>query len=125
MKHLALILSLIGIAGLGSPLSLHAQGKGRGSGQERGGDSIPAQYRPPAGMCRIWITGVPANQQSAPTDCASAVRNRPPNGRVIFGPELPRKNNVPPTPQSDTTRRRGEPPPQLPRPTKRIPPPGI
>ena len=73
-------------------------------------------------MCRIWITGVPANQQSAPTDCASAVRNRPPNGRVIFGPELPKKNTAP-APKPDTTRRRGEPPPQIPLPTKRIPPP--
>lgn len=41
--------------------------------------------RPPAGMCRIWLENVPAAQQPAPTDCASAVRNRPENGRVIFG----------------------------------------
>jgi len=40
---------------------------------------------PPAGMCRIWIEGVPAGQQPAPTDCASAVKNRPSNGRVLFG----------------------------------------
>ena len=119
MRHLAVVLSLVGIATLGTPLTLHAQGKGQG----RGNDSIPAQYRPPAGMCRTWITGVPANQQSAPTDCASAIRNRPPNGRVIFGPELPRKNN--PAPQPDTTQRRGEPPPALPKPTKRIPPPEL
>jgi hypothetical protein len=36
-------------------------------------------------MCRIWITGVPAGQQPAPTDCPSAVRNRPANGKVLFG----------------------------------------
>ncbi len=36
-------------------------------------------------MCRIWLDGVPAAQQPAPTDCASAVRNRPAKGRVIFG----------------------------------------
>jgi hypothetical protein len=36
-------------------------------------------------MCRIWIEGVPANQQPAPTDCVTAVRNRPVNGTVIFG----------------------------------------
>jgi hypothetical protein len=53
--------------------------------QERRPDSIPAAYKPPAGMCRIWVDGVPANRQPAPTDCASAVKNRPANGRVIFG----------------------------------------
>jgi hypothetical protein len=36
-------------------------------------------------MCRIWLDDVPAAQQPAPTDCASAVRNRPAKGRVIFG----------------------------------------
>jgi hypothetical protein len=36
-------------------------------------------------MCRIWLNDVPAAQQPAPTDCASAVRNRPAKGRVIFG----------------------------------------
>ena len=48
-------------------------------------DSIPAAYRPPAGMCRVWIDGVPSDKQSAPTDCATAARNRPSNGRVIYG----------------------------------------
>src|SRR3954469_25359121 len=33
---------------------------------------IPPAFYPPAGMCRIWINEVPAGQQSAPTDCASA-----------------------------------------------------
>jgi len=46
---------------------------------------VPAAYRPPAGMCRIWIGGVPPGQQAAPTDCVTAVRNRPANGFVIFG----------------------------------------
>jgi hypothetical protein len=36
-------------------------------------------------MCRIWLDGVPAGQQPAPTDCATAVRSRPANGRVLFG----------------------------------------
>ena len=47
--------------------------------------TIPPAYRPPSGMCRIWIEGVPPNQQPAPTDCVTAVRNRPVNGHVIFG----------------------------------------
>jgi hypothetical protein len=36
-------------------------------------------------MCRIWLDDVPPAQQPAPTDCATAVRNRPAKGRVIFG----------------------------------------
>ena len=46
---------------------------------------VPPAFYPPAGMCRIWINQVPATQQPAPTDCASAVRNRPANGKVLFG----------------------------------------
>ena len=57
---------------------------------------VPPAYRPPAGMCRIWIEGVPANQQPAPTDCVTAVRNRPVNGKVIFGDESPKRGNEKP-----------------------------
>ncbi|WP_158514878.1 hypothetical protein [Gemmatimonas phototrophica] len=46
---------------------------------------VPREYLPPAGMCRVWVDGVPAQQQPAPTDCASAVRNKPSNGRVVYG----------------------------------------
>lgn len=48
---------------------------------------VPASFTPPAGMCRLWIDGVPASQQPAPTDCASAIRNRPTNAAVVFGPQ--------------------------------------
>jgi hypothetical protein len=61
---------------------------------QKGGDDVPKEYRPPAGMCRIWLDKVPPKQQPAPTDCPTAVRNRPPNGRVLFGDdyvENPRK----------------------------------
>jgi hypothetical protein len=47
-------------------------------------EEIPESHLPPKGMCRIWIDNVPPAQQPAPTDCASAIKNRPPNGRVIF-----------------------------------------
>jgi len=58
--------------------------------QGRGEQIVPPGFFPPAGMCRIWINGVPAGQQPAPTDCASAVRNRPANARVLFGDEPPK-----------------------------------
>ena len=46
---------------------------------------VPDAYRPPPGMCRIWIDGVPPDRQPAPTDCATAVRRRPANAHVVFG----------------------------------------
>ena len=51
---------------------------------------VPPGFFPPAGMCRIWVNDVPAAQQPAPTDCASAVRNRPTNGKVLFGDDPPK-----------------------------------
>lgn len=76
------LLVLAGAVALGSGAAspLAAQEK-----QGRGQDPIPAAYKPPAGMCRIWVDGVPPSQQPAPTDCPTAVKNRPDNGRVIFG----------------------------------------
>ena len=120
MKRFTLVLSLTALAALGSPLSpLEAQGRGqgRGQGEQQQGerDSIPERYRPPAGMCRIWLKNVPPGQQPAPTDCASAVRNRPSNGRVIFGPQLPKSKTAPPPEKQP---QRTEPPV----PSRRIPP---
>jgi len=56
--------------------------------------AVPRTHMPPPGMCRIWLDNVPATQQPAPTDCASAVRNQPRNGRVIFNDE-PRNPRLP------------------------------
>ncbi len=53
-------------------------------------DDIPESYRPPAGLCRVWLDNVPPAQQPAPTDCSSAIKNRPSNGRVIFPEDVPR-----------------------------------
>ncbi|MEO8879884.1 MAG: hypothetical protein ABI446_05760 [Gemmatimonadaceae bacterium] len=50
--------------------------------------SVPESHRPPAGMCRIWIDGVPPAHQPAPTDCATAIRKRPMNARVVFGSDV-------------------------------------
>jgi len=74
--------------------------------QSNGEQIVPLAFYPPAGMCRIWINQVPAGQQPAPTDCASAVRNRPANGKVLFGDQPPKgkktkteKGNSSPTDQ--------------------------
>jgi hypothetical protein len=64
---------------------------------------IPPAFYPPAGMCRIWINEVPAGQQSAPTDCASAVRNRPANGKVLFGDDPPKGKKGKPQKKSSPT----------------------
>ncbi|MFI5231765.1 MAG: hypothetical protein ACHQSE_04565 [Gemmatimonadales bacterium] len=59
--------------------------------QERGGKDtkpagkVPESAQPPAGLCRVWLENVPASQQPAPTDCATAIKNRPNNARVVFG----------------------------------------
>ena len=53
--------------------------------RDRGPDHVPPGHRPPPGMCRIWIDGVAPGQQPEPTDCATAVRERPAGARVIFG----------------------------------------
>jgi hypothetical protein len=50
-------------------------------------EKIPPGQLPPAGMCRIWIDGVPPGQQPAPTDCQTAVATKPANARVIWGNE--------------------------------------
>ena len=70
---------------------LAAQGRGRAS------DTIPKTHLPPAGMCRIWLPNVPPAKQAAPTDCATAVRNRPANARVVFGDSMSRSGKAPPT----------------------------
>lgn len=62
-------------------------------------NDVPREYRPPRGMCRIWIDGVPARQQPAPTDCPTAVRNKPRNGRVIFGEEAAGNDRKEPEPK--------------------------
>jgi len=64
---------------------------------------VPASHMPPSGMCRIWIENVPPAQQPAPTDCASAIKNRPSNGRVIFSEDGDRRNE-----KGDSARGAGE-----------------
>jgi hypothetical protein len=72
MKHFAILLAGFAL----SAATLNAQASS---------NSVPESHRPPPGMCRIWIDGVPATHQPAPTDCATAIRKRPLNARVVFG----------------------------------------
>src|SRR5215207_5738704 len=55
-------------------------------GSRRRSASIPPGQMPPAGMCRIWIDGVPPGRQPRATDCATARRNAPSNSRIVYGP---------------------------------------
>jgi len=84
----------IGLVALAAPGAASAQGASRAQArpQEKAGE-IPVNERPPAGMCRIWLENVPAAQQPAPTDCATAVRNRPAKGRVVFGDDYVKAKN--------------------------------
>jgi hypothetical protein len=88
----ALPLVLVALAASGA----HAQGRSTPPEKERDKE-IPAAARPPAGMCRVWLDDVPAAQQPAPTDCATAVKNRPAKGRVIFGDDYVKKGRQPDT----------------------------
>ena len=79
MRSISVMLSLVAVVAATAPAD--AQGRGRGQNEK----DLPPGHRPPAGMCRIWIDGVPAGRQPAPTDCPTAIKRRPANGRVIFG----------------------------------------
>ncbi len=55
--------------------------------QSRNDDGIPNGHRPPPGMCRVWVDGVPPGRQAPATDCATARRRASGmrNARVIHG----------------------------------------
>jgi hypothetical protein len=103
-------LAAIGLALLCTAASAGAQQAPAGK------DEIPEAYKPPKGMCRIWLKDVPPQQQPAPTDCAAAVKNVPPNGRVVFGDTEEKKDKPKPAPvdAKGFTGKRG-PPPILPK----------
>src|SRR4029079_2049492 len=79
MKASSVILTGLTAAVLGTATTAESQGRGRGN------QGVPKRPRPPAGMCRIWIDGVPPGHQPAPTDCETAVRNQPRNSQIIWG----------------------------------------
>ena len=75
---------LVFAAGVAGSASLHAQARPQPQDPK---PSVPRTHIPPPGMCRIWLDNVPPAQQPAPTDCASAARNLPRNGRLIYSDE--------------------------------------
>jgi hypothetical protein len=81
MTRLSIIIAAAGFLAVAAPL----RAEGAVQGAEKMRSEFPKVQRPPAGMCRIWLDGVPPGQQPAPTDCATAIRHRPPKGRVVFG----------------------------------------
>lgn len=78
---------LLGALGPVAPLAAQASGAQAGGTRAAADSAIPREFLPPEDMCRIWLDGVPPSQQPAPTECSIAVRNKPPNGRVIYGPK--------------------------------------
>ena len=94
MKSLARVLTVGFIVATAAPV-MAQQSSSKDSSKKSA--PIPADARPPKGMCRIWIDGVPAAQQPAATDCPTAVRNRPANGRVIFGDDYPDSTKATPS----------------------------
>ena len=67
-----------------SPLVRPAGAQDRGR-DEKAAPAVPTSSLPPAGLCRVWLRDVPAGQQPAPTDCASAIRKAPSSATVLFG----------------------------------------
>jgi hypothetical protein len=94
-------------------LALMALAPSQGSSQatkpktEEKGAPVPKAYLPPPGMCRVWVENVPAARQPAPTDCATAIRNRPPNARVLFpAGRSGEPKALAPRSKADTTKRK-------------------
>lgn len=111
MNRVFVVAALIGVTAV---LPLEAQGRaqgqnrnqtqsrGQGQSQDRNGTqtmdrngsqaqgrgpvAVPPGHWPSAGRCRVWIDGVAPGRQPRETDCATARRTVPPNGRVLEGP---------------------------------------
>jgi len=87
MKQLIVVATFGFLSATAAPM-MAQQGQTKDSAKKSYAAAVPADARPPKGMCRIWIDGVPAAQQPAATDCPTAVKNRPANARVIFGDDF-------------------------------------
>ncbi len=113
--NLRVTTSFAALALLAAPLALRAQAPDPPRPTRQPAPSIPAGMTPPAGKCRIWMDDLPATQQPAPTDCQTALRQKPPNGTVIFGPAAERREpsrfSQPPQRRPDSTHGRATPRP--------------
>ena len=90
-----LVRSLALLLAVGAPSLLAAQVRGVSvtapaapAGARAATPAVPVHLLPPAGKCRVWMEEVPATQQPAPTDCATALRLKPANAVVLYGPPL-------------------------------------
>ena len=109
-----MVRSLVWIVALGSLAAAPAAHAQRPKQDNKPANS-QSQGVPPK-MCRVWLDGVPADRQPAPTDCATAMRNRPPNARIIFGKDSkdsdertsPRRSGVDSTKPDDNRKGRPE-----------------
>ena len=77
------VLCLAGSLASLAALPLGAQEKS--TREPKAASNVPQSAQPPAGLCRVWLENVPVGQQPAPTDCATAIKNRPNNARIVFG----------------------------------------
>src|SRR5688500_20273577 len=68
-----------------APIQDRAQSQSRGPVAARGPVAVPPGHWPSAGRCRVWIDGVAPGRQPRETDCLTARRTVPPNGRVLEG----------------------------------------
>ena len=94
--------TLISVVALGTLLTMRSAVAEAQKRNERSAN--PQEPSAPPGMCRVWLNGVRADSQPAPTDCATALRNRSPNARVIFGKQGDQRS-LPRNPAPDTSRR--------------------
>jgi len=79
MRRTLLHATCIIIATAGVATAATAQGRGRNA------TGYPPGFRPPPGMCRVWIQGVPPGHQPGVTDCITARASARYNSRVIYG----------------------------------------
>lgn len=115
-RSTVLTLCLAGSLASLAALPLGAQEKS--TKETKAANTVPQSAQPPAGLCRVWLENVPASQQPAPTDCATAIKNRPQNARIVFGnlrddaAKAPQKSNAGPSQSriSGWPNRQGEPP---------------
>lgn len=77
--------ALLATAYATAPAAAAAQARDPGTKADTA-PGVPRGMMPPSGKCRVWMDGVPATRQPAPTDCAIALRQKPSNARVIYGP---------------------------------------